>query len=142
MRAGWNETPPARSPVGTGGKRLARRSAAVVALLAAGLAGCVAVPVAGPPGPPLGPGPIDSPIVGGPVYGGGPPIGPGCVAERARFALGERASGRVIDAAGRRSRASEVRIVRPGDFVTRDYRSDRLTLELDGRGRVAAVSCG
>ncbi|WP_175577874.1 I78 family peptidase inhibitor [Mongoliimonas terrestris] len=136
MAQGWIGSAAARIPAA---RSTARRAAAAIVLAAAGLAGCVAVPVAGPPGPPLGPGPgpIDSPI-----YGGRPPVGPGCVAERARFALGERASGRVIDAAGRRSRASEVRIVRPGDFVTRDYRSDRLTLELDGRGRVAAVSCG
>lgn len=140
MAQGWIGSAAARIPAA---RSTARRAAAAIVLAAAGLAGCVAVPVAGPPGPPLGPGPgpIDSPI-DGPIYGGRPPVGPGCVAERARFALGERASGRVIDAAGRRSRASEVRIVRPGDFVTRDYRSDRLTLELDGRGRVAAVSCG
>ncbi|WP_181708018.1 I78 family peptidase inhibitor [Chthonobacter rhizosphaerae] len=127
-------------PIPTFGRRL-RMLAAGGALA---FAGCVAVPIDAPPPPGIGPGPIDSPGYGGPppVYGGPGPGYRACRVERARFAIGEPATGRLIEAAARRSRASEVRVVRPGDFVTRDFREDRLTLETDRRGTVVAVSCG
>jgi hypothetical protein len=38
--------------------------------------------------------------------------------------------------------ATIVRIVRPGEAVTMDYREDRLTLELDAAGKVVSARCG
>eukprot|EP00824_Muranothrix_gubernata_P015856 TRINITY_DN33118_c0_g1_i1.p1 TRINITY_DN33118_c0_g1~~TRINITY_DN33118_c0_g1_i1.p1 ORF type:complete len:357 (-),score=66.88 TRINITY_DN33118_c0_g1_i1:469-1470(-) len=36
----------------------------------------------------------------------------------------------------------DYRVVRPGDFATTDVRRDRLTLELDGQGRIQNAYCG
>ncbi|MEM6729379.1 MAG: I78 family peptidase inhibitor [Pseudomonadota bacterium] len=35
-----------------------------------------------------------------------------------------------------------VRIIRPGDAVTMDFREERLNIALDGAGRVVRVYCG
>ncbi len=55
--------------------------------------------------------------------------------------VGERASRRTIDQAQNRSRARTVRVVRPGDFITRDMRRDRLTIEVDRRQRIVDLRC-
>jgi hypothetical protein len=49
-------------------------------------------------------------------------------------ALGERAR----EAAG----AEFLRVIRPGDAVTMDWRPERLNLELDAAGRVSGARCG
>lgn len=41
-----------------------------------------------------------------------------------------------------RSHASYLRTVRPGEIVTTDYRRNRLTVDLDERGRIARARCG
>jgi hypothetical protein len=35
-----------------------------------------------------------------------------------------------------------VRVVRPGEMVTMDFRADRLTVTVDGHGVITRVSCG
>ncbi len=35
-----------------------------------------------------------------------------------------------------------VRVIRPGDIVTMDFRSNRLNISLDANGRVTRVYCG
>ena len=40
------------------------------------------------------------------------------------------------------SGSSTVRIVRPGQPVAMDYRTDRLTIEVDGLDKIIAISCG
>jgi hypothetical protein len=40
------------------------------------------------------------------------------------------------------TRARTLRWIRPGDAVTMDYRTDRLNIHLDARGRVERISCG
>ncbi|KKC27946.1 I78 family peptidase inhibitor [Sphingomonas sp. SRS2] len=40
------------------------------------------------------------------------------------------------------SGAKSVRVIRPGQAVTQDYRADRLNLETDDAGNVVRVSCG
>lgn len=42
----------------------------------------------------------------------------------------------------RRSGARALRWIGPGQIVTMDYRTDRLNIDLDGRGRVKALRCG
>ena len=44
--------------------------------------------------------------------------------------------------AQRRSGARALRMIRPGDAVTMDYREDRLNIRLDSAGRVESLSCG
>lgn len=55
--------------------------------------------------------------------------------------VGERASRHTVENARERSRARTVRVVRPGDFITRDYRRDRLTIEVDRRQRIVDLRC-
>lgn len=55
--------------------------------------------------------------------------------------------GRAYDAAAgdelrKRSGAQRVRTVRPGQMVTMEFDEQRLTVEVDARGRIAAVRCG
>lgn len=40
-----------------------------------------------------------------------------------------------------RSSASAVRVVRPGQPVTMDFRRDRLTVDVDGRDRITGLRC-
>ncbi|WP_420859599.1 I78 family peptidase inhibitor [Marivivens marinus] len=36
----------------------------------------------------------------------------------------------------------QVRVIRPGDAVTMDYRPDRLNFEIDSAGQIARIFCG
>ena len=36
----------------------------------------------------------------------------------------------------------QVRVIRPGDFVTQDFRPMRLNFEIDNDGRIARIFCG
>ena len=40
------------------------------------------------------------------------------------------------------SRARSVRVVKAGDAVTMDYNAQRLTVQLDDKGRIASTKCG
>ncbi|MDQ0251037.1 hypothetical protein J2W22_003101 [Sphingomonas kyeonggiensis] len=40
-----------------------------------------------------------------------------------------------------RSGASSVRVVRPGEAMTMDFRRDRLTVDLNDRGRINGLRC-
>ncbi|PUB15468.1 I78 family peptidase inhibitor [Yoonia sediminilitoris] len=35
-----------------------------------------------------------------------------------------------------------VRVIRPGDLVTQDYRPQRINFEIDRTNRIAGISCG
>lgn len=65
-----------------------------------------------------------------------------CNERRARWAIGERATRRTIDRAFEASGARTVRVVGPRDPVTRDFRRDRLTIEVDRRDRIVDLTCG
>ncbi|HSP25780.1 MAG TPA: I78 family peptidase inhibitor [Saliniramus sp.] len=65
-----------------------------------------------------------------------------CNERRAQWALGERARRSVIDDVAEATRARTVRVVRPGEAVTYDYRPDRLTIQVDRRNRIVDLSCG
>ncbi|HMB10789.1 I78 family peptidase inhibitor [Saliniramus sp.] len=64
-----------------------------------------------------------------------------CTERGLRRFLGERAARHTVARARERSRARSVRVVRPGDFITRDYRHDRLTIEVDRRHRIVDLRC-
>jgi hypothetical protein len=72
-----------------------------------------------------------------------PPSAPGsCNAEAAQFAVGQAYGEALADQVRRRSGAALVRTLRPGQIVTLEFSSERLTLDLDGSGRVTRVRCG
>lgn len=41
-----------------------------------------------------------------------------------------------------RSRSAVLRVVRPGDTVTADFRADRITIQLTEQGSVGSANCG
>ena len=65
-----------------------------------------------------------------------------CEAAQAQFAVGHDAGLAIQDQARERSGAGVVRTVRPGQVITMEFRTDRLTLELDAGGKVTRVRCG
>lgn len=71
-----------------------------------------------------------------------PETGVRCNADRAQPLLGRKATPGLVERAKQRSGAHAVRVIRPGDAVTMDFRSDRLNVELDDAGKVTAIRCG
>jgi hypothetical protein len=65
-----------------------------------------------------------------------------CNAERAAFAMGRVAKPGLVSRAKHAARARDVRVIRPGQAVTMDFRQDRLNIEVDGRDLVRSVRCG
>jgi hypothetical protein len=75
-----------------------------------------------------------------PVHGSTP--GFRCEAGRAQSLVGQASSSDLGSRALQLTGARTIRWIRPGYAVTMDYREDRLNIELDARGRVAALRCG
>ena len=65
-----------------------------------------------------------------------------CDAGPAQRLVGRRATARLLAAARRLSGASSIRLVRPGEPISMDYSTDRLTIEVDERNRLLRLSCG
>jgi hypothetical protein len=71
----------------------------------------------------------------------GPP--PGVCDERAAtWSIGRPATQETVARARRQAGARNVRVLRPGEAHTQEFRRDRLNLELDRRGRIRDVRCG
>lgn len=71
----------------------------------------------------------------------GPP--PGVCDERAAtWSIGRPATQETVERARRQAGARTVRLLRPGEVHTQEFRRDRLNLELDRRGRIRDVRCG
>ena len=73
-------------------------------------------------------------------YGQGPRFV--CVAEDADWTIGRRATGVNINRARDDANARTVRVVEPDAFYTREFRRDRLTIEVDDENFVVDVRCG
>jgi uncharacterized lipoprotein YajG len=65
-----------------------------------------------------------------------------CRVEGAQSAIGKPAATGTIEGIRKRSGAKTVRVVRPGEMVTMDYRADRVTVTVDERQTIAKVACG
>lgn len=65
-----------------------------------------------------------------------------CKAEAAQALLNQPALPANVARAVRLSGSSTARIFRPGQPVAMDYRTDRLTIEVDGLDKIIAISCG
>ena len=76
----------------------------------------------------------------------GPPPAPGpagtCNAASAQFAVGQLYGEALAEEVRRRSGATALRSIRPGQVVTLEYNSERINLHLDAGGRVTRVACG
>ena len=71
-----------------------------------------------------------------------PPAMEGCDVSDVKELVGQAYTEALVQRAKDMTGAAVVRIVRPGEAVTMDFRADRLTLELDAEGRVVAARCG
>jgi hypothetical protein len=81
--------------------------------------------------------------VGGCVHQATPQTLPGkCVASGLERLVGLARSETVQAEAKRASGAQSVRWINPGDMVTKDFREDRLNLELDDGGKISRAYCG
>ena len=65
-----------------------------------------------------------------------------CNAQPAQAAVGQSSTASVVESARGRSGARMVRILRPGQMVTKEFDTQRLNLEVDANGRILAVRCG
>lgn len=65
-----------------------------------------------------------------------------CAAGPAEVLVGEHYRRHIPTRAKRLSGARVVRVLRPGDMATMDFREDRLTIRIDHRRVVTAVRCG
>jgi hypothetical protein len=65
-----------------------------------------------------------------------------CVASGLERLVGIARSQAVEAEAKRASGAQSVRWINPGDMVTKDFRKDRLNLELDAAGKISRAYCG
>jgi flagellar basal body L-ring protein FlgH len=65
-----------------------------------------------------------------------------CDSDLAKFAVGEPANAALLQQAQQRSGAQTARVLRPGDIMTLEYRSERLNLNVDAKGTVSRVNCG
>ena len=65
-----------------------------------------------------------------------------CNADRVQALVGREAKPRVVQRAKKRSGARTVRVIRPGQPVTMDFRSDRLNLEVDRDNTIRSARCG
>ncbi|WP_404339267.1 I78 family peptidase inhibitor [Sphingomonas sp. MMS12-HWE2-04] len=70
-----------------------------------------------------------------------PPQG-ACADQRLGSLIGKVRSAGVESRAKRLSGARTLRWITPGSAVTMDFRTDRLNLELDERGRITRARCG
>ena len=65
-----------------------------------------------------------------------------CNAEPARSAVGQPYADALGAELQAKAGAKALRVIRPGQAVTMDFRDDRLNVELDAAGQVKRVSCG
>jgi hypothetical protein len=72
-----------------------------------------------------------------------PMPGPGrmCNAGAVQNYIGSGMSPQLQSRLRSRSNASTVRVVRPGQAMTMDFRRDRLTVDVDARGRISGLRC-
>lgn len=83
---------------------------------------------------------------GAPVADRSPTVSPTlageCGAQSVTHHLNALPSNRVLAQIRRTSGAHSIRVIRPGDVVTMDYRPDRLNVEVGEDGRIKRLRCG
>ena len=70
------------------------------------------------------------------------PIAGSCDARDVSWAVGERATPRLLERVTLDSGARTARVIEPGEIVTMEFSPDRLTIDVDGRNRVVDLRCG
>lgn len=90
-----------------------------ILLIALPLAACATMP---PPGP--------------------PPLADSCNAEAASWAMGHAVDDDIVERIRVETGSRSVRVIRPGQAVTMDYRGDRVNIKLNERDAIVGISCG
>lgn len=72
----------------------------------------------------------------------GPPQGRVCNAAGVQSLIGRPMNARNRALARRVSRAAVVRVLKPGQAVTMEFREDRLNLDVSARGIITGARCG
>lgn len=65
-----------------------------------------------------------------------------CNADAVQSLVGQTSTDALVEQARTDSGANSVRVLKPGDAATMDYREDRLNIELDDAGAITALRCG
>ena len=65
-----------------------------------------------------------------------------CKADRVQSLIGREADGRTVRMAQRMARARMVRVLRPGEGATMDFRQERLNIMVSERNRIVSLNCG
>lgn len=65
-----------------------------------------------------------------------------CVAEPGAWAVGKPIGDELVAKVQSDTHSRAVRVIRPGQAVTMDFRGDRVNLMLDGQDKVERVTCG
>lgn len=65
-----------------------------------------------------------------------------CVAGPGAWAVGKPVTDGLVAKVQADTHSRAVRVIRPGQAVTMDFRGDRVNVMLDGQDRVERVSCG
>ncbi|MGM0537149.1 MAG: I78 family peptidase inhibitor [Pseudomonadota bacterium] len=65
-----------------------------------------------------------------------------CGAERVQEYLGRQYSEALEASIRTESEAAAMRVIRPGEAVTLDFRADRLNVRLDDEDRISEIDCG
>lgn len=65
-----------------------------------------------------------------------------CNADKASHVTGKRISAQLEQEAKQSSGAGMIRVIRPGQMVTKEYRSERLNLQLNDYDVVVRAYCG
>ena len=72
----------------------------------------------------------------------GPPLAESCNAEAASWAMGHAVSDDIVERIRVETGSQSVRVIRPGQPVTMDYRGDRVNIKLNERDAIVGISCG
>jgi hypothetical protein len=65
-----------------------------------------------------------------------------CQADKVQWAVGQEGNQANMGRVWRESGAGLIRPIGPNQAVTRDYREDRVNVELDDKNQITKVSCG
>ncbi len=77
-----------------------------------------------------------------PIGASNAPVGGTCNAQGAQWAVGKSGTARVVEEARVRAGARMARVVHQGQVVNQALDAQRLSLEVDGGGKVTAARCG
>ena len=73
---------------------------------------------------------------------GPPPLADSCNAEAASWAMGHAVSDELVERIRVETGSRSVRVIRPGQPVTMDFRGDRVNIKLNERDAIVGISCG